>query len=225
MMADGAAAGAGGSTSLRELRARMVAAANEIAKERRKQGVVNHVATHSSNIRSTFKPVIDGSMLKNDIKQRLARERREEKRRQQDANKETQLLEKERKTKLQYEKQMEERQRKLKERKEKEEQRRIAAEEKRHQKDEAQKEKFTAILYRTLERRRLADDYQQKRWSWGGSAMANSESKTANKRSASTEKLEQGASALIRQMPLSSASLQKFRCQKENRQGEKLIFK
>lgn len=186
----------------------MVAAANEIAKERRKQGVVNHVATHSSNIRSTFKPVIDGSMLKNDIKQRLARERREEKRRQQDANKETQLLEKERKTKLQYEKQMEERQRKLKERKEKEEQRRIAAEEKRHQKDEAQKEKFTAILYRTLERRRLADDYQQKRWSWGGSAMANSESKTANKRSASTEKLEQGASALIRQMPLSSASLQ-----------------
>ncbi|XP_011930356.1 PREDICTED: MAP7 domain-containing protein 3 isoform X2 [Cercocebus atys] len=208
MMADGAAAGAGGSTSLRELRARMVAAANEIAKERRKQGVVNRVATHSSNIRSTFKPVIDGSMLKNDIKQRLARERREEKRRQQDANKETQLLEKERKTKLQYEKQMEERQRKLKERKEKEEQRRIAAEEKRHQKDEAQKEKFTAILYRTLERRRLADDYQQKRWSWGGSAMANSESKTANKRSASTEKLEQGASALIRQMPLSSASLQ-----------------
>ncbi|XP_050633159.1 MAP7 domain-containing protein 3 isoform X4 [Macaca thibetana thibetana] len=208
MMADGAAAGAGGSTSLRELRARMVAAANEIAKERRQQGVVNRVATHSSNIRSTFKPVIDGSMLKNDIKQRLARERREEKRRQQDANKETQLLEKERKTKLQYEKQMEERQRKLKERKEKEEQRRIAAEEKRHQKDEAQKEKFTAILYRTLERRRLADDYQQKRWSWGGSAMANSESKTANKRSASTEKLEQGASALIRQMPLSSASLQ-----------------
>uniref|UniRef100_A0A2K6BFM9 MAP7 domain containing 3 n=1 Tax=Macaca nemestrina TaxID=9545 RepID=A0A2K6BFM9_MACNE len=185
-----------------------LAAANEIAKERRKQGVVNRVATHSSNIRSTFKPVIDGSMLKNDIKQRLARERREEKRRQQDANKETQLLEKERKTKLQYEKQMEERQRKLKERKEKEEQRRIAAEEKRHQKDEAQKEKFTAILYRTLERRRLADDYQQKRWSWGGSAMANSESKTANKRSASTEKLEQGASALIRQMPLSSASLQ-----------------
>uniref|UniRef100_A0A2K6PIC0 MAP7 domain containing 3 n=1 Tax=Rhinopithecus roxellana TaxID=61622 RepID=A0A2K6PIC0_RHIRO len=184
------------------------AAANEIAKERRKQGVVNRVATHSSNIRSTFKPVIDGSMLKNDIKQKLARERREEKRRQQDANKETQLLEKERKTKLQYEKQMEERQRKLKERKEKEEQRRIAAEEKRHQKDEAQKEKFTAILYRTLERRRLADDYQQKRWSWGGSAMANSENKTANKRSASTEKLEQGTSALIRQMPLSSAGLQ-----------------
>ncbi|XP_018874727.1 MAP7 domain-containing protein 3 isoform X3 [Gorilla gorilla gorilla] len=208
MMADGAAAGAGGSPSLRELRARMVAAANEIAKERRKQVVVNRVATHSSNIRSTFKPVINGSMLKNDIKQRLARERREEKRRQQDANKETQLLEKERKTKLQYEKQMEERQRKLKERKEKEEQRRIAAEEKRHQKDEAQKEKFTAILYRTLERRRLADDYQQKRWSWGGSAMANSESKTANKRSASTEKLEQGTSALIRQMPLSSAGLQ-----------------
>ncbi|PNJ74369.1 MAP7D3 isoform 5 [Pongo abelii] len=208
MMADGAAAGAVGSPSLRELRARMVAAANEIAKERRKQDVVNRVATHSSNIRSTFKPVIDGSMLKNDIKQRLARERREEKRRQQDANKETQLLEKERKTKLQYEKQMEERQRKLKERKEKEEQRRIAAEEKRHQKDEAQKEKFTAILYRTLERRRLADDYQQKRWSWGGSAMVNSESKTANKRSASTEKLEQGTSALIRQMPLSSAGLQ-----------------
>ncbi|KAL0588310.1 LOW QUALITY PROTEIN: MAP7 domain-containing protein 3 [Plecturocebus cupreus] len=124
-------------------------------------------------------------------------------------DKETQLLEKERKTKLRHEQQMEEKQRKLRERKEKDEQRRIAAKEKRHQKDKALKEKFTAILHLTLEKRRLAKEYQQKRLSWGGSAMANSENKTANKQSSSTEKLEQGIYfALIRQMPSTSAGLE-----------------
>ncbi|XP_074247778.1 MAP7 domain-containing protein 3 isoform X1 [Saimiri boliviensis] len=176
-MADGSAAGAGGSTSLRELRPRLVAAAHQIA-ERQKQVVVNSISFHSSNIRSTFKPVIDGSVLKNDEKQRLVRERREEKKRQQDADKETHLLEKERKTSLRHKQQMEEKQRKLRERKEKGERRRIAAEEKRHQKDEALKEKFAAILHHTLEKRRLAIEYQQKRLSLGGSAMANSENKT-----------------------------------------------
>uniref|UniRef100_A0A2K6S9J2 MAP7 domain containing 3 n=1 Tax=Saimiri boliviensis boliviensis TaxID=39432 RepID=A0A2K6S9J2_SAIBB len=177
VMADGSAAGAGGSTSLRELRPRLVAAAHQIA-ERQKQVVVNSISFHSSNIRSTFKPVIDGSVLKNDEKQRLVRERREEKKRQQDADKETHLLEKERKTSLRHKQQMEEKQRKLRERKEKGERRRIAAEEKRHQKDEALKEKFAAILHHTLEKRRLAIEYQQKRLSLGGSAMANSENKT-----------------------------------------------
>ncbi|XP_032119913.1 MAP7 domain-containing protein 3 [Sapajus apella] len=206
-MADGSAAGAGGSTCLRELRPRMVAAAHQIA-ERQKQVVVNSISSHTPSIRATFKPVIDGSVLKNDEKQRLARERREKKKRQQDADKETQLLEKERKTNLRHKQQLEEKERKLRERKEKDERRRIAVEEKRHQKDEALKEKFTAILHQTLERRRLAKEYQQKRWSLGSSAMANSENTTANKQFSSTEKLEQGTSfALIRQMPSTSAGL------------------
>uniref|UniRef100_A0A8C0TS36 MAP7 domain containing 3 n=1 Tax=Canis lupus familiaris TaxID=9615 RepID=A0A8C0TS36_CANLF len=165
---------AGGSTSLRGLRERMV---------------------------------IDGSVLKNDVKQRLAKERREEKKRQQEANKETQILEKERKTRIQYERQMEEKQRKLKEQKEKDEQRRISAEEKRKQKLQEERERFKAVLYRTLERSSRVDCHQ-KRWSWEGSTAVNSETKTVNKDSVSTEKLEQRASGLHKQMSLSSAGLQ-----------------
>ncbi|XP_041597506.1 MAP7 domain-containing protein 3 isoform X7 [Vulpes lagopus] len=165
---------AGGSTSLRGLRERMV---------------------------------IDGSVLKNDVKQRLAKERREEKKRQQEANKETQILEKERKSRIQYERQMEEKQRKLKEQKEKDEQRRISAEEKRKQKLQEERERFKAVLYRTLERSSRVDCHQ-KRWSWEGSTAVNPETKTVNKDSVSTEKLEQRASGLHKQMSLSSAGLQ-----------------
>ncbi|XP_077000880.1 MAP7 domain-containing protein 3 isoform X3 [Tamandua tetradactyla] len=204
-MADGA--GAGGSTSLKGLRERMVAAANAIAEERRNQSGINSTLSQSSNIRSTFKPVIDGSVLKNDIKQRLAKERREETKRLQDANKEMQLLEKERKSKLQYEKQMEEKQRKLREQKERDEQRRASAEEKRKQKLEEERERFKAVLYRTLERSNRAD-HRQKRWSWEGSATLSSENKSANKRSISTEKLEQENSAFNKQMSSSSSGLQ-----------------
>nr|XP_044619459.1 MAP7 domain-containing protein 3 isoform X7 [Equus asinus] len=183
-----------------------VAAAHAIAEERRNQSGLSSLPSQSSNIRSTFKPVIDGSVLKNDVKQRLAKERREEKKRQ-DANKEIQLLEKERKSKIYYEKQMEEKQRKLREQKEKDEQRRVSAEEKRKQKLEEEREKFKAVLYRTLERSNRVDN-RQKRWSWEGSMTMNSESKTAHKCSASTEKLEQEASGVHKQMSMSSAGLQ-----------------
>ncbi|XP_075855376.1 MAP7 domain-containing protein 3 isoform X2 [Microcebus murinus] len=199
--------GAGGSTSLRGLRERMVAAAHAVAEERRNQSGVSPIASQSSNLRSACKPVIDGSVLKNDEKQRLAKERREEKRRQQDANKEMQLLEKARKAKIQYEKQMEEKQRKLREQKEKDEQRRISAEEKRKQKLEEERERYKAVLYRTLERSSRAE-LRQKRWSWEGSILANSESRSANKRSPSTEKLEQGTSAFNKQTSVSPAGLQ-----------------
>ncbi|XP_023559053.1 MAP7 domain-containing protein 3 [Octodon degus] len=185
-MADRAVAG-GGSTSLRGLRERMVAEAQAIAEERRSQSGVSSLATHSPNIRSAVKPVIDGSVLKNDIKQKLAKERREERKRQEEANKELQLLEKERKAKLQYEKHLEEKQRKLREQKEKDERRRISAEEKRKQKLEEERERYKAVLSRTLERSNRMDQ-RQKRWSWEGLAMMNSENKpgkTENKRSSS----------------------------------------
>ncbi|CAK7313049.1 MAP7 domain-containing protein 3 [Vulpes lagopus] len=198
---------AGGSTSLRGLRERMVAAAHALAEERRNQSGLCSLPSQSSNIRSTFRPVIDGSVLKNDVKQRLAKERREEKKRQQEANKETQILEKERKSRIQYERQMEEKQRKLKEQKEKDEQRRISAEEKRKQKLQEERERFKAVLYRTLERSSRVDCHQ-KRWSWEGSTAVNPETKTVNKDSVSTEKLEQRASGLHKQMSLSSAGLQ-----------------
>ncbi|XP_022409962.1 MAP7 domain-containing protein 3 [Delphinapterus leucas] len=195
---------AGGGTSLRGLRERMVAAANAIAEERRSQGSFSALPSQPSNIKSAFKPVIDGSVLKNDVKQRLAKERREEKKRQDDANKETQLLEKERKSKIVYEKQMEEKQRKLREQKEKDEQRRISAEKKRNEKLQEERERFKAALHRTLERSSRID--HQKRWSWEGSTTVNYQNKTANRHSVSTEKLEQGTSGLHKQV--SSASPQ-----------------
>ncbi|XP_059858376.1 MAP7 domain-containing protein 3 isoform X3 [Delphinus delphis] len=195
---------AGGGTSLRGLRERMVAAANAIAEERRSQGSFSALPSQPSNIKSPFKPVIDGSVLKNDVKQRLAKERREEKKRQDDANKETQLLEKERKSKILYEKQMEEKQRKLREQKEKDEQRRISAEKKRNEKLQEERERFKAALHRTLERSSRID--YQKRWSWEGSTTVNYQNKTANRHSVSTEKLEQGTSGLHKQV--SSASPQ-----------------
>ncbi|XP_067580566.1 MAP7 domain-containing protein 3 isoform X2 [Pseudorca crassidens] len=194
---------AGGGTSLRGLRERMVAAANAIAEERRSQGSFSALPSQPSNIKSAFKPVIDGSVLKNDVKQRLAKERREEKKRQDDANKETQLLEKERKSKILYEKQMEEKQRKLREQKEKDEQRRISAEKKRNEKLQEERERFKAALHRTLERSSRID--YQKRWSWEGSTTVNYQNKTANRHSVSAEKLEQGTSGLHKQVSSASA--------------------
>ncbi|XP_013359948.1 PREDICTED: MAP7 domain-containing protein 3 [Chinchilla lanigera] len=186
-MADRGVAGGGGSTSLRGLRERMVAEAQAMAEERRSQSGVSSLSTHSPSIRSTVKPVIDGSVLKNDIKQKLAKERREEKKRQEEANKELQLLEKERKARLQYEKNLEEKQRKLKEQKEKDERRRVSAEEKRKQKLEEERERHKAALSRTLERSNRMDQ-RQKRWSWEGLPVTNSENnhgKSENKRSSS----------------------------------------
>ncbi|KAL1766798.1 MAP7 domain-containing protein 3 [Sigmodon hispidus] len=182
-MADHAFAGTSGNTSLRGLRERLVAVAQELAEERRRKRGINSSAVTTK--RSSCAPVLDGSVLKNDIKQQLAKERREERKRQQEANKEKQLLEKQQKAKLQYEKQLEERHRKLKEQKEKDERRRVSAEEKRKQKQAEDKEKFKAVVSRTMERCNRADQ-RQKRWSWEGGAINTDKSgKTESKRSSS----------------------------------------
>ncbi|XP_069667546.1 MAP7 domain-containing protein 3 isoform X10 [Haliaeetus albicilla] len=184
----------------------MVAAAQAIAEERRSQSGVSPIAVQTSiNIKTATKPVIDGSTLRTEERQRLARERREE-REKQHAAKETQILEKERKAKLQYEKQLEERQRKLKEQKQKEEQRRAAVEEKRKQKIEEEKERYEAAMHRTLERNQRLET-RQKRWSWGGSVTPDSESKTASKRSTSTANLKQTEAVMNKQLSSSAALL------------------
>ncbi|XP_044538662.1 LOW QUALITY PROTEIN: MAP7 domain-containing protein 3 [Gracilinanus agilis] len=152
------------------------AAAQAIAEERRNQSGTAIILAPSSNLKTSTKPVIDGSILKSDERQRLARERREELGKQQ-AFKEIQLLEKEKKAKRQYEKQIEERQRKIKEQKEKEQQRRAAVEEKRRQKLDEEKEHFEAMVNRTLERSNRLEQ-RQKRWSWGGSVTPDSDSKS-----------------------------------------------
>uniref|UniRef100_A0A8C4V5L7 MAP7 domain containing 2 n=1 Tax=Falco tinnunculus TaxID=100819 RepID=A0A8C4V5L7_FALTI len=114
---------------------------------------------------------IDG-FLKTDERQRLAKERREE-REKYFAAREQQILEKERRAKLQYEKQMEERWRRLEEQRQREEQKRAAVEEKRRQKLKEEEERLEAMMRRSLERS-LQLEQKQKPWSWGGALAAGS---------------------------------------------------
>ncbi|XP_065435965.1 MAP7 domain-containing protein 2 isoform X25 [Chrysemys picta bellii] len=116
-------------------------------------------------------PVVDG-FLKTDERQRLAKERREE-REKYLAAREQQILEKERRAKLQYEKQIEERWRKLEEQRQREEQKRAAVEEKRKQKLREEEERLEAMMRRSLERSQQLEQ-KQKRWSWGGALTAGS---------------------------------------------------
>uniref|UniRef100_A0A4X2K114 MAP7 domain containing 3 n=1 Tax=Vombatus ursinus TaxID=29139 RepID=A0A4X2K114_VOMUR len=152
-----------------------------------------------------FYIVIDASVLRSDERQRLARERREERERQY-AFKETQLLEKEKKARLQYEKQLEERQRKIKEQKLKEQQRRAAVEEKRRQKLDEEKEHYEAMVNRTLERSNRLEQ-RQKRWSWGGSVTPDSDSKSGNRYASFPTNLKQTDSVINKCLSSSSATL------------------
>ncbi|XP_061454553.1 LOW QUALITY PROTEIN: MAP7 domain-containing protein 3 [Rhineura floridana] len=198
--------------SLKGLREQMVAAAQALAEERRNQSGVSPVPVQSPvGIKSSTKPVIDGSTLRTEERQRLARERREE-REKQHAAKETQILEKEKKAKLQYEKQIEEKQRRLREQKLKEQQRRAAVEEKRKQKIEEEQERYEAVVHRTLERSQRLET-RQKRWSWGGS-VTDSDGKTeslttgeASKRSTSAANLKQAETVINKRLSSSAALL------------------
>ncbi|XP_059576851.1 MAP7 domain-containing protein 2 isoform X9 [Alligator mississippiensis] len=124
--------------------------------------------TVPTNSRNKF---VDG-FLKTDERQRLAKERREE-REKYLAAREQQILEKERRAKLQYEKQIEERWRKLEEQRQREEQKRAAVEEKRRQKLKEEEERLEAMMRRSLERSQQLEQ-KQKRWSWGGALAAGS---------------------------------------------------
>ncbi|XP_077165154.1 MAP7 domain-containing protein 3 isoform X9 [Paroedura picta] len=227
--------GSASTPSLKGLREQMVAAAQALAEERRNQSVLSPVPIPSSSsitIKTATKPVIDGSILRSEERQRLARERREEQEKQH-AAKETQILEKEKKAKLQYEKQMEEKQRKLKEQKLKEQQRRAAVEEKRKQKIEEEKEHYEAVVHRTLERSQKLET-KQKRWSWGGS-LTDSDGKTesptaseASRRSTSSANLKQveiskrlSSSAAFLNSP-SKRAMEKKRSSSLSRMGSKL---
>ncbi|XP_030642002.1 ensconsin isoform X1 [Chanos chanos] len=104
--------------------------------------------------------------LKIDERQRLARERREEKEKQ-NAAREAQWLEREERARQYYEKHLEERRRKLEEQRMREERRRAAVEEKRRQKLEEEKARYEAVLRRTMERSQRVRP-KTNRWSWGG---------------------------------------------------------
>uniref|UniRef100_A0A8C3VW38 MAP7 domain containing 2 n=1 Tax=Catagonus wagneri TaxID=51154 RepID=A0A8C3VW38_9CETA len=108
---------------------------------------------------------MDG-FLKSDERQRLAKERREE-REKCLAAREQQILEKQKRAKLQYEKQIEERWRKLEEQRQREEQKRAAVEEKRRQKLREEEERLEAMMRRSLERTQQLE--LKKKYSWGTS--------------------------------------------------------
>nr|XP_034972685.1 MAP7 domain-containing protein 2 isoform X5 [Zootoca vivipara] len=149
---------------------------------------------------------VDG-FLKTDERQRLARERREE-REKYLAAREQQILEKERRAKLQYEKQIEERWRKLEEQRQREEQKRAAVEEKRRQKLREEEERLEAMMRRSMERSQQLEQ-KQKRWSWGGALAAGSGDRDAcDKLSASTMNLpKQMESPINKRLSHSTATI------------------
>ncbi|XP_034454564.1 MAP7 domain-containing protein 2 isoform X16 [Hippoglossus hippoglossus] len=195
-----------GASTLKGLRSQMAAAAQAQAEERRSQtGNSPGPTTNTSAKPQGCRPVLDGASLRIDDRLRVAKERREEAERQQ-ALRESQIMERERKAKLQVERQMEERQKKVEEQRKKEEQKRQAVEEKRKQKQEEEKEHYEAVMRRTLERSQRVEQ-RQKRWSWGG-LSTDSDGRTVDKRSTSTQNLKQSSEAGIsKRLSSSSATL------------------
>uniref|UniRef100_A0A4X2KZS2 MAP7 domain containing 2 n=1 Tax=Vombatus ursinus TaxID=29139 RepID=A0A4X2KZS2_VOMUR len=160
---------------------------------------------------------MDG-FLKTNERQRLAKERREEREKSR-AAREQQILEKERRAKLQYEKQVEERWRKLEEQRQREDQKRAAVEEKRKQKLREEEQRLEAMMRRSLERAQQLEQ-KQKRWSWGGalaSSSGSSERDACDKLSASTMNLPKQLEAPISKRLSSSTAAITYSSDKAHR--------
>ncbi|KAI4902725.1 hypothetical protein NFI96_031917, partial [Prochilodus magdalenae] len=146
-------------------------------------------------------------LLKLDERQRLARERREE-REKQIAAKEAQWQEREERARQFYEKQLEDRKKRLEEQREKEDRRRAAVEEKRRQKLQEEKARYEAVMMRTLERSQRAKQ-KPNRWSWGAPlTTSTSHNSDADRRSVSTMNLSKHTDPVInKRLSSSSATL------------------
>ncbi|KAG8582856.1 hypothetical protein GDO81_008203 [Engystomops pustulosus] len=118
--------------------------------------------------------------LKVDERQRLARERREEREKLM-AARESLWLEKEVRARQHYEKHLEERKKKLEDQRLREERRRAAVDEKRRQKLEEEKERHEAVVKRTMERS-LKPKQKNNRWSWGGALQSNTSISSSGRR-------------------------------------------
>ncbi|XP_005455356.1 MAP7 domain-containing protein 1a isoform X6 [Oreochromis niloticus] len=114
--------------------------------------------------------------MKSEDRQKLAKERREEKAKYLAAKK-TQWLEKEEKARQLREQQLEERRRKLEEQRIKAEKRRTALEERQKQKLEKNKERYQAAINRST--KKTWAEIRQQRWSWAGALSQNSSQKEA----------------------------------------------
>ncbi|KAF6364829.1 microtubule associated protein 7 [Rhinolophus ferrumequinum] len=147
-------------------------------------------------------------VLRVDDRQRLARERREE-REKQLAAREIIWLEKEERARQHYEKHLEERKKKLEEQRLKEERRRAAVEEKRRQRLEEDKERHEAVVRRTMERSQKPKQ-KHNRWSWGGTLHGSPSvhNTDPDRRSVSTMNLSKHVDPVIsKRLSSSSATL------------------
>ncbi|XP_078146169.1 ensconsin [Centroberyx gerrardi] len=166
--------------------------------------------TTTSNSPSNNAATKTDSLLYNKIdeRQRLARERREE-REKQTAAREAQWQERDERARQHYEKHLEERRRRLEEQRMKEDKRRAAVDEKRRQKLEDDKARHEAVIRRTLERSQRTRQ-KPNRWSWGGALHTNTPSTPADadRRSVSTMNLSKHADPIItKRLSSSSATL------------------
>ncbi|XP_053314953.1 ensconsin isoform X2 [Spea bombifrons] len=158
-----------------------------------------------SNVGSRSEPHIT---MKVDERQRLARERREE-REKLIAARESLWLEKEARARQHYEKHLEERKKKLEEQRIKEERRRAAVDEKRKMRLEEEKERHEAVVRRTMERGQKPKQ-KNSRWSWGGALQShtNISSSDPDRRSVSTMNLSKHVDPVInKRLSTSSATL------------------
>ncbi|XP_010981973.3 ensconsin isoform X3 [Camelus dromedarius] len=172
------------------------------ASNRPSSAVSGQNSNHSGN-RPDPPPV-----LRVDDRQRLARERREE-REKQLAAREVIWLEREERARQHYEKHLEERRKKLEEQRLKEERRRAAVEEKRRQRLEEDKERHEAVVRRTMERSQKPKQ-KHNRWSWGGALHGSPSIHSADpdRRSVSTMNLSKHVDPVIsKRLSSSSATL------------------
>ncbi|CAO2628349.1 Map7 [Lemmus lemmus] len=147
-------------------------------------------------------------VLRVDDRQRLARERREE-RDKQLAAREIVWLEREERARQHYERHLEARRKKLEDQRLKEERRRAAVEEKRRQRLEEDKERHEAVVRRTMERSQKPRQ-KYNRWSWGGPLHGGHSIHSADpdRRSVSTMNLSKHVDPVIsKRLSSSSATL------------------
>ncbi|XP_045551456.1 ensconsin isoform X8 [Salmo salar] len=161
--------------------------------------------TPSNNAANKPEPLV----LKIDERQRLARERREE-REKLTAAREAAWQEREERARHHYDKHLEERRRKMEEQRMKEDRRRSAVEEKRRQNLEEEKARHEAVMRRTVERSQRAK-HKPNRWSWGGALPGNTPTTPgdADRRSVSTVNLSKHAAdpVITKRLSYSSATL------------------
>ncbi|XP_026227476.1 MAP7 domain-containing protein 1a isoform X2 [Anabas testudineus] len=143
-------------------------------------------------------------IMKSEERQKLAKERRDEKAKYLAAKK-TQWLEKEEKARQLREQQLEERRRKLEEQRMKAEKRRTALEERQKQKLEKNKERYEAAIHRST--KKTWAEIRQQRWSWAGALNQNSSQKES-RCSVSTVNLPKHVDSVInKRLSKSSATL------------------